>query len=130
MKQIDNYTYTLTLTVEKHMLANAVGSGDVAVYATPMMIASMEECAKKCLQPYLEDGETSVGIMIHASHESATPLHKKVSITAKIEEIEGRIVTFHIEAKDEISIIGKATHQRCIVHKDTFENRVKNKYNK
>ena len=128
MKQINYHTHTLMKIVENHMLANVVRSGDVAVYATPMMIAAMEECAKECLLPYLEDGETSVGIMINATHVSATPLHKKVFITAKVIETKRNIVTFQIEAKDDIGIIGKATHQRCVVHKSTFENRVKNKY--
>lgn len=128
MKKIEKNTYSLTKTVEERMLASVIGSGDVDVYATPMMIAAMEECAKKCLEPYLEDGEASVGIMIHTTHISPTPLHKQVYIHAKIQEIDNKKITFLIEAKDDAGLIGEATHQRCIIKKASFEERIKQKY--
>jgi len=119
--------YTETQIVTEAMLAKAVGSGDVAVYATPMMIALMEHTAAALLKNYLEDHETSVGTMIHTTHEAATPSGMKVKATAEIIACAGRKVTFRITASDALSLIGTASHERVIVQKDKFEARAKAK---
>ena len=110
-----------TLIVDESKLACNVGSGLVKVYATPMMIAAMEHAAATLLQQFLDEGETSVGIMINTSHDAATPLGMQVSIEAEIVEVKGKKVVFEIIAKDEKDIIGKASHARFIVIKDKFE---------
>ncbi|HJC20498.1 MAG TPA: thioesterase, partial [Candidatus Butyricicoccus avicola] len=60
------------LTVTDDMLAKNVGSGLVAVYATPMMIAGIEGTAAESVAPYLEEGRTTVGTQMNVSHVSAT----------------------------------------------------------
>ena len=116
-----NSSLNETLVVDESKLACNVGSGLVKVYATPMMIAAMEHCAATLLQQFLDEGETSVGIMISTTHDAATPLGMNVSIDATIVEVKGKKVVFEIIAKDEKDIIGKATHARFIVIKDKFE---------
>lgn len=128
MKDIQiNTSLTQEITVDETMLASHVGSGIVDVYATPMMIALMENTAAKCLDQFLDEGETSVGVMINTTHDAATPAGMKVVVQATISAVERKKVTFHIEAKDEVDVIGTATHDRFIVGKDKFEAKAKSK---
>lgn len=110
-----------THTVTEAELANHVGSGEVAVFATPMMIAHMEHCAAALLKEFLEDGETSVGVMIHTTHDAPTPCGKTISVSAQIKEVNRKKVTFSITAKDDVHTIGIAVHERVIVERCKFE---------
>lgn len=131
MKEIKIGTsITETITVSENDLACRVGSGIVEVYATPMMIARMEHAACSCLEEFLEDGETSVGISISTSHDAATPCGMQVKVTATIASVDRKKVSFEIEAYDEVDCIGKATHDRFIVKKEIFEARAKQKASK
>lgn len=122
-------THSESIQVNETMLAKSVGSGEVAVYATPMMIALMENTAATLLKPFLANDETSVGTMINTTHEAATPCGMNVSATAEIIQQEKRKITFHIIAKDEAGMIGTATHERVIVQKEKFEARAQAKLN-
>lgn len=119
--------YTQEIVVEESMLAKNVGSGIVNVYATPMMIAFMENTAVKCLEPFMEDGETSVGVQMNTSHDAATPVGMKVCVTATITAVDRKKISFEIIAKDEKDTIGKATHERFIVNKAKFEQKAQAK---
>lgn len=128
MKEIKiNTSLTVEKTVSDDMLAKVVGSGDVSVYATPMMVALMEEASSKCLAQFLEEGETSVGIYIGTTHAAATPAGMKVKATAVITEAEGKKVSFSVTASDEKDIIGEATHQRVVLQKERFEQKAEQK---
>lgn len=115
------------IVVEESMLACNVGSGIVEVYATPMMIALMENTAVKCLEEFMDEGETSVGILMNTTHDAATPAGMNVQVCAKIIAVDRKKVTFEITAQDEKDVIGKAVHERFIVQKDKFEQRAKAK---
>lgn len=128
MKEITlNTTYTQEIVVEERMLAANVGSGIVNVYATPMMIACMENTAVKCLEPFMEEGETSVGVMINSTHDAATPVGMKVRVSATITAVDRKKISFEIIAEDEKDIIGKASHDRFVVLKEKFEQKAKQK---
>lgn len=120
-------TLTMEQIVSEEVLANHVGSGIVEVYATPMMIALMEHCACTCLDPFLEEGETSVGVLMNTTHDAATPVGMKVSVTAKIVAVDRKKVSFEVIAKDEVDVIGTAQHDRFIVYKEKFEAKAKAK---
>lgn len=128
MKEIKVHeSLQLEQIVTEQMLAYHVGSGFVSVYATPMMIAFMEQVAATCLQPFLDEGYTSVGTMMQTTHTAATPIGMKVYVKAEIIAVDRKKVTFEITAHDEKDCIGKALHERFIVHKETFENKANNK---
>ncbi|MGI5959039.1 MAG: thioesterase family protein [Massiliimalia sp.] len=128
MKEITMHTtWKEETVVTENLLAKTVGSGDVAVYATPMMVALMEKAAAACLKPFLEEGETSVGILMNTTHAAATPCGMKVWAEAEIVEAEGRKVTFRVVARDEKEVIGEAHHQRFILAKEKFEQKAQNK---
>lgn len=82
--------YTVETVVDEENTALAVGSGDMEVFATPMMIALMENAAAACIADELGEENTSVGTMISVSHVSATPMGMKVKATAELVGIEGR----------------------------------------
>ena len=118
---------TKEITVTDDLLARHVGSGIVNVYATPMMIALMENTACECLNPFLDEGETSVGVMMNTTHDAATPAGMKVSVTAEITAVDRKKVSFSIIAKDEKDVIGKASHDRFVVVKEKFETKAQSK---
>lgn len=113
-------TYTSTITVAEQHLACTVGSGDLPVLATPMMVALMENAAMLCVQPDLAEGESTVGSMVNISHIKPTALGKKVSAVATLLSREGRKLTFHVEAHDEEGLIGEGNHVRYIINKEKF----------
>lgn len=119
--------FTKEIIVTEQLLALTVGSGDVKVYATPMMICLMEEVASKCLKQYLDEHTTSVGTMINTTHISATPVGMKVTATATITQIDGKKVCFDIHANDEKGLIGKGTHERFILNREKFEEKTNEK---
>ena len=128
MKEITLQTQkTVVTTVCPEMSAKTIGSGDVEVYATPMMVALMEQAAKEALAPFLDEGETSVGIAMSITHDAATPQGMKVSATAVVTAVDRRKVIFSITARDEKEVIGTAVHERFIVNKDKFESKAKSK---
>jgi len=108
------------LTVEYQHTAKAVASGLAEVYATPMMIALMEHVAYSAVQPHLPPGLSTVGTRIDAQHMAATPVGQKVWATARLTAVEGRKLTFEIEAFDEREQIGSARHERFVIDEARF----------
>ena len=116
--------HTSTLTVGPEHLACRVGSGDLEVLATPMMMALMENAAMLAVAPALEEGQTTVGGQISSSHLKPTGLGKVVTATAELTAIEGRKLTFKIQAYDEAGLIGEGTHLRFIVNREKFLSKI------
>lgn len=106
--------------VAKSDLAITVGSGSLEVFATPMVIAMIEKAANEMLAQYLDDGEASVGTYICIEHTSATPLDMEVSARAKITAVNGREITFDVEASDEKGQIAHGTHKRFVINSEKF----------
>lgn len=96
-------------------IATNVGSGKVEVFATPMMIALIEKTASLSIQPFLEDGQSSVGTQVNVSHCSATPLGMNVYAESEVIEVDRRRVLFKVAAYDERGLIGEGTHERFII---------------
>jgi len=110
--------------------ADAVGSGLVPVFATPYMIALMENAASSALLPYLDEGEGSVGTHLDVSHDAATPIGMKVWAEAEVIAVEGKKVTFTVSAFDEVGSIGKGTHERYVIQTERFLARTQSKLNR
>lgn len=100
--------------------ATAVGSGLVPVFATPYMIAMMENAASDSLIPHLGPDESSVGIHLDVAHSAATPVGMKVWAESVVTCVEGRKVTFQVRAFDERGEIGSGTHERFIINAEKF----------
>lgn len=96
------------------------GSGSIPVFATPAMIALMENAALSSVQPFLPEGHTTVGIKITSSHIAATPLGMEVAAKSELLEIDGKRLVFKVEAYDAREKIGEGTHERFIINKEKF----------
>ena len=116
--------YTSTLKVGEQHLAVNVGSGDLRVLATPMMMALMENAAMLAVVSELEEGQSTVGGQISSSHLKPTGLGHMVSATAELVKVEGRKLYFHVSAFDEDGMIGQGDHLRFIVGQEKFMSKV------
>lgn len=109
--------------------AQAVGSGLVPVFATPHMIALMENAAVNAVQAQLAAGEGTVGTRLDVTHDAATPVGMKVWAQAEVTAVEGRKITFAVAAYDEAEQIGGGIHERFIIKPEKFLGRVRAKGN-
>jgi fluoroacetyl-CoA thioesterase len=118
---------TARLLVGPEHTAPFVGSGRIAVLATPVMINVIEAAALNAAEHLLPAGHQSLGIHLDVSPIAATPVGLRVTATAEILHVEGRTITFRVEARDEIEAIGSGTHQRVVVSVARFDERVQRK---
>ena len=118
---------TASVKAAKGNLASDIGSGALEVFATPSMVALMENAACECLKNYLDDGETTVGTEISVSHISATPAGLDVTAEAVLTAVNGREFSFDVTASDSAGVIGKGTHKRFLVYSEKFMVKTKSK---
>ena len=98
------------------------------VFATGYMVGLLEWTCVLAIKPYLDwPNEQSVGTHIDVSHEAATPPGLIVCAKVQLTEINGKRLTFHVEANDGIDVISKGWHQRYIIDKKSFDKRVSDK---
>lgn len=108
------------LVVGPEHTAQAVGSGTIDVFASPMMIALMERAAVECLAAHLRAGEISLGTHLDIAHRRASPLGATIEATAELIAVDGRVLTFRVEARDERGMIGDGRHTRAVVDEARF----------
>jgi predicted thioesterase len=116
-----------TFTVTEADTAAKLGSGLVPVFATPALVALMEAAAVQALAGRLPEGRTTVGGRIDIRHLAATPIGMTVRARAELTEVEGRKLTFKIEAWDEVEKIGEAIHERIVIDLEKFVARTQAK---
>ena len=115
------------IRVSEAETAAHLGSGSIAVYATPALVALMERAAVRALDGHLPPDQTTVGGRIDVRHMAATPVGMVVRVKAELVEVEGRKLSFHIQAWDEVELIGEASHLRFIVEESAFLERANEK---
>lgn len=116
--------FSAIVVVNENNTAKAVGSGSLAVFATPMMIALMEQAAAGCVQPALPQGQSTVGTEISVTHTAPTAVGKTVTATAKLVEVDRRRLVFEVKAEVDGEIIGQGTHQRFVIEEEKFMSRL------
>lgn len=104
--------------VDQTNTAKTMGSGSLEVFATPALVAMMEEAAVKAL--VLEEGQSSVGVSLDIKHTAATPLGMKVWANAELIEVDRRRLVFNLEAFDEKEQIGSGIHERFVIDVEKF----------
>ncbi len=109
------------------LTARQMGSGSLEVYATPALAALMEAAAVAALDPLLQPGQTSVGTTLEVRHLAATPPGMVVRARAEVTAVDGRRVTFAIQAWDERELIGEGVHTRVVVDTERFLSRLEAK---
>ena len=107
--------------------APSIGSGKVPVLATPVMINVIEAASLAAVEHLLPSGHQSLGIHLDVRHLAATPIGMHVEATAELTGIEGRTLSFKVEARDDKEPIGGGTHQRVVVNVARFDERIHKK---
>ncbi len=120
-------TGTATTIVDNSNTAASLGSGLVPVYGTPSLVALLELAAVHAVMEHLPPGSTSVGTHLDVRHISATPIGMSVRAQATLIAIDGRRLTFAVEAHDEVEKVGEGSHTRVIVEMDRFMRRTQEK---
>lgn len=115
------------LIVDESNTAIALGSGTVGVLATPALIALLEKAAQNSVAPFLADGSTTVGTMVHIKHLAATPVGLNVTAFSRLVEMDGRRLVFEVEVRDEVEAVATGVHERFIIKADSFMKRAANK---
>lgn len=111
---------TARTTVTEAATARAMGSGDLEVFATPAMVALMEQAAMTAVAPELPEGATTVGAEMSCTHIRPSALGAGIAATAVLTAVEGRKLTFAVGASDGRGIIGEGTHVRFVVDRERF----------
>jgi fluoroacetyl-CoA thioesterase len=118
---------SVEVTVGEQHTAPSIGSGKVRVLATPVMINLIEAAALAAVEHLLPAKHQSLGIHLDVRHTAATPVGLRVTASAEVTGVEGRTITFRVEALDEREAIGRGTHQRVVVSVARFDERVQRK---
>ena len=118
-------TFTATTVVDCNNTAKTLGSGDMDVFATPAMVALMENAAMNAVAPHLAEGQTTVGTEISTSHIKASALGATITATATLTAIDGRKLSFAVTAREGENTIGEGTHTRFIVDRERFLAKLK-----
>ena len=109
-----------TITVTEEKTAQAMGSGTLPVFATPAMIALMENTASKSVEAKLDEGAGTVGTLINVKHVAATPVGMDVTCETKLVEVDRKRLVVEVKAYDAAGVIGEGTHERFIIDNERF----------
>ncbi len=112
--------YSVSTRVDNTNIAVALGSGSLDVFATPAMVALMENAALEAVAKSLPEGSTTVGTLVNVAHTRATGMGDIVTAEAVLEEVDGRRLIFSVTASDSKGQIGKGMHERFIVDCERF----------
>ena len=115
------------MIVTKELCADAWGSGGLQVYATPAMIALMENTAWASVEPCMEEGMSTVGTKLDVSHLSASPVGARITCETELVEVDGRRLVFKVSASDDAGLIGEGMHERFILKTEKFMARTEAK---
>ncbi len=118
---------TAELTVGEEHTAPRIGSGKVHVLATPVMINLFEAAALAACEQLLPAGYQSLGTVLNVRHIAATPVGMRVRARAELLKVDGRTMSFRLEARDERDLIGDGVHERVVVNVEKFDRRVQAK---
>lgn len=121
---LDSARHVCHFVVTEADTAAAQGSGDLAVLATPRLVAGMEQAALLAVAEQLPEGATTVGTAISIEHLRATPLAATWTATATLTKADGRALHFALEATDAQGLIGRGTHTRFVVDRQRFMSKL------
>ena len=112
---------TRTVTVNESNTAKVMGSGTLDVFATPALIALMEETCWRSVANELEEGSGTVGTLLEIKHTAPTPVGMKVTCESTLTEVDGRHLVFEVTASDAKGVVGEGKHERFIIQNEKFQ---------
>ena len=111
-------------TVTPELTAARIGSGLVEVFATPMMIALVEQTCYESVLPYLDEGQGTVGTLVNVAHTAATPVGMRVWCDSELVEVDRRRLVFAVKVYDECGPVGEGTHERFVIDTAKFQAKI------
>ena len=111
-------------TVTPDLTAARIGSGLVEVFATPMMVALVEQTCLESVLPYLDEGQGTVGTLVNVTHSAATPVGMRVWCDSELVEVDRRRLVFSVKAYDECGLIGEGRHERFVIDSAKFQAKI------
>ncbi len=118
---------TVEIVVGTRDTAAHVGSGKIGVLATPILVTLLESAALQAVERFMPPGQQTVGTRLDIAHTAATPVGMRVRAHAELVAVDGRKLTFKLNAEDEVEAIGGGTHERLIISVDRFDQRMQKK---
>ena len=118
---------TAEIVVGTRDTAPHVGSGKIGVLATPIMVNLMETAALQAVERFMPPGHQTVGTHLDVRHFAATPVGMRVCARAELVKVDGRTLTFRIDAEDERERVGEGVHERLIINVERFDQRMQKK---
>ncbi len=119
---------TLERKVTEELSALSMGSGTLRVFATPAMIALIEETCWRSVAQQLEEGQGTVGTLLNVKHLAPTPLGMTVKCESELIEVDGRRILFSVNVYDETGLVGSGTHERFIINESKFQAKANSKF--
>ena len=117
-----------TVTVNESNTAKTMGSGTLDVFATPALIALMEETCWRSVADELEDGCGTVGTLLEIRHTAPTPVGMEVTCESTLTEVDGRRLIFELVARDAKGVVGEGRHERFIIQNEKFQKKANEKF--
>jgi fluoroacetyl-CoA thioesterase len=124
---VPGLTGNIEITVGEEHTAPHVGSGQVHVLATPVLVNLLEAAALAACERFVASGHQTVGTRLDVQHFAATPVGMRVGAHAEVTGVQGRVITFRLWAEDEVEAIGAGTHERVIINLERFDVRMQAK---
>ncbi len=115
------------IVVGEEHTAPHVGSGEVPVLATPVLINMFEAASLAAVEDLLPEGYQTVGTRLDVRHFAATPVGMGVHAESELISVDGRTLRFRLEARDDREPIGDGTHERIIIKLGRFDQRMADK---
>ena len=116
-----------SIVVTENLTARVMGSGELDVFATPAMVALMEETAWRSVSDQLEEGQGTVGVSLDIKHLAATPLGMTVTCESTLVEVDRRRLVFELQVSDGVDVVGTGRHERFVVDNARFQEKAEKK---
>jgi len=101
------------------------------VFATGYLVGLLEWSCIKAINPHIDwPQEQTLGIRINVSHEAATPPGLEITTSVELTKVEGRKLVFSVEAHDGVDLISRGEHERFIISKEMFDDKMTEKTKK
>ncbi len=115
-----NAKFERSYVVTDQMTAKAYSSGAAEVFATPAMIATMENTCLLFVAEHLPDEYTTVGTKVCVEHLSAAPVGAEVLVKGELTKQDDKLLCFNVEVWWNEDKLGQGTHERYVVHYERF----------
>jgi predicted thioesterase len=115
------------IVVKEEDLVSRLGNIDVDVLSTPSLIQLLEAAAIQAIRGYLSSDQLTLGTQVKVRHLSPTPLGMKVTAHALLKEVDKNRLLFVVDAYDETDKVAEGEHERILVSKERFLQKVNRK---